>query len=96
MRFQWSLAKERANFAKHRVNFTDAQRAFADAQALVLFDSAHSSKLELRWWLLARVGCRVLLVRFTHRLAGLIRIIGAGYWKEGREHYETYWKKHSP
>ncbi len=95
MRFQWSLAKERANVAKHGMDFTEAQRAFADAQALVLFDSAHSSGLELRWWLLGRVGSQVLLVRYTRRPAGVIRLIGAGDWKEGREHDETYWKKYS-
>ena len=28
----------------------------------------------------------------THRPGGMIRLIGAGYWREGRDYYETYWK----
>ena len=95
MKFQWSTAKQSANIVKHGVDFAEAQLAFADPQALVLFDSAHSSTLELRWWLLGKVGSRVMLVRYTHRPAGVIRIIGAGYWKEGCNYYETYWKTHS-
>ena len=95
MKFQWSTAKENANLAKHGVGFTEAKQAFADPRALILFDPAHSSKIELRWWLLGKVASRVMLVRYTHRPVGVVRIIGAGYWKEGRDYYETYWKKHS-
>ena len=90
MKFQWGLAKENANIAKHGVGFTEAQQAFADPQALVLFDPAHSSRVELRWWLLGKIGSRVMLVRYTHRPVGVVRIIGAGYWKEGRDYYETF------
>jgi uncharacterized DUF497 family protein len=79
MRFSWDSAKERANLARHGVDFTIAQKAFADPRALVLFDAAHSDHRELRWWLLGRVGARILLVRYTHRPGGVIRLIGAGY-----------------
>ena len=92
MRFIWDQAKERANVARHGVDFTEAQQAFADSQALVLFDAAHSDRRELRWWLLGKVGARVLHVRYTHRPGGLIRLIGAGYWREGRDYYENHWK----
>ena len=92
MRFTWDPAKERANVALHGVDFTVTQQAFADPKALVLFDEAHSNKRELRWWLLGKVGARILLVRYTHRPGGVIRLIGAGYWREGRDHYETHWK----
>jgi uncharacterized DUF497 family protein len=85
--------QERANLAHHGVDFTTAQQAFADPQALVLFDEAHSSRRELRWWLLGRVGGRILLVRYTHRPGGVVRLIGAGYWREGRDYDENYWKK---
>ena len=84
---------KRANIARHGVDFTTAQEAFADPQALVLFDAAHSDGRELRWWLLGRVGARILLVRYTHRPDGIIRLIGAGYWREGRDYYENHWKK---
>jgi uncharacterized protein len=92
MRFSWDPAKERANLARHGVDFTTAQRAFADPQALVLFDETHSSRRELRWWLLGRVDERVMLVRYTHRPGGIVRIIGAGYWRDGRDYYDDYWK----
>lgn len=92
MRFSWDRAKERANLARHGVDFTTAQRAFADPKALVLFDEAHSDRRELRWWLLGKVDGRVMLVRYTHRPNGVIRLIGAGYWRQGRDHYENHWK----
>ena len=47
---------------------------------------------ELRWWLLGKVDARILLVRYTHRPNGIIRLIGAGYWREGRDYYENHWK----
>jgi len=93
MRFEWDPAKEAANLEKHGVDFTTAQQAFGDPRALVILDDDHSSKTELRWWLLGKVGPRVLLVRYTHRANGNLRLIGAGYWKEGRDYYETYWEQ---
>lgn len=95
MTFRWDPAKERENIAKHGVDFIEAQQAFADRNALVLYDGKHSTGFELRWWLLGKVGARVMIVRYTHRPVGILRIIGAGYWKEGRDYYETYWKKKS-
>jgi uncharacterized DUF497 family protein len=92
MQFAWDRAKERANIARIGVEFTTALRAFADPKALVLFDEAHSDYRELRWWLLGKVEARILLVRYTHRPNGIIRLIGAGYWREGRDYYENYWK----
>ena len=88
MRFTWDPRKEEANIARHGVPFTDAQMAFEDPRAVVAFDQEHSGKQELRWWLLGKVGHRVMLVRYTHRPHGLIRIIGAGYWRTGKEIYE--------
>ena len=38
------------------------------------------------------VGTRILLVRYTHRPGGIIRLSGAGYWREGRDPYENHWK----
>lgn len=93
MRFSWDRAKERLNVARHGVDFTTAQRAFADPKALVLFDAAHSDGRELRWWLLGKVDDRVMLVRYTHRPGGIIRLIGAGYWRNARDYYEIYWKE---
>lgn len=76
-----------------------SRRRFHDRSARVhrpallgSFDEAHSNRRELRWWLLGRVDARILLVRYTHRPNGVIRLIGAGYWREGRDYYENFWK----
>ena len=93
MKFEWDPKKETANIAKHDVSFDVAQTAFADPNAIVAFDSEHSGSRELRWWLLGKVGNRVLLVRYTHRQNGKIRIIGAGFWRLGKELYEKAQRK---
>lgn len=92
MEFRWDPAKERANVGRHGVDFTVASEAFRDPRALVLLDSAHSTRRELRWWLLGRVDGRILLVRYTHRPGGVIRLIGAGFWRQGKDYHEKYWK----
>jgi len=91
MKFTWDSRKEAANYEKHGITFSKAQRAFEDPAAVIAFDDAHSPRgiHELRWWLLGKVGGRVILVRYTHRPDGVIRIIGAGYWAIGEQIYET-------
>lgn len=96
MRFEWNSHKEASNIAKHGVDFATARLAFSDPKALVLLDEDHSNHVELRWWLLGKVGERILLVRYTHRANGAVRVIGAGYWKEGRDYYENYWQQTQP
>ena len=93
MPFSWDPAKERANVARHGVDSRGAQGGLAERSALVLFYAGCSDHRELRWWLLGRVGARILLVRYTHRPGGTIRLIGAGYWRQGRNYYENYWKQ---
>ena len=93
MRSSWDRAKERLNVARLGVDFTTAQQAFEDPKFIILFDDAHSTRHELRWWLLGRVGSRILHVRYTHRPGGVIRLIGAGYWRNSRAYYEIYWKE---
>ena len=90
MKFAWDPRKEATNLAKHGVPFSEAEQAFNDPLAVVAFDEVHSprGKSELRWWLLGKVGARVMLVRYTHRPNGVIRIIGAGYWEIGAKIYE--------
>lgn len=93
MRFDWDEAKRRSNIDQHGVDFDLAKSAFDYEQALVLWDEIHSDDRELRWWLLGRVEQRIMLVRYTHRPGGVIRIIGAGFWRKGKEIYENYWKE---
>jgi len=90
MFFAWDPKKEATNLLKHGVSFIEAQQAFKDPHSVAMFDEAHSprGKHELRWWLLGKVGTRIMTVRYTHRPNGVIRILGAAYWREGVEIYE--------
>ena len=85
--FQWDDRKNTANIAKHGVSFALAEKAFDDPNAVVAFDQDHSGPDELRWWLLGKVDGRVMLVRYTHRPNASIRILGAGFWRIGKEIY---------
>ncbi|MCX8089464.1 MAG: BrnT family toxin [Verrucomicrobiae bacterium] len=85
--FEWDDAKAASNLAKHGVSFVEAVEAFADPQRVILPDLRHSLR-EQRWYCLGRVGDAILTVRFTRRL-GRVRIIGAGYWRKGKELYEA-------
>jgi uncharacterized DUF497 family protein len=84
--FEWDNRKQAENLAKHGVDFLLAQAAFLDPQRIIASDNAHSSR-EARYYCFGKVGDSILTVRFTLR-AGKIRIIGAGYWRKGRKHYE--------
>jgi hypothetical protein len=84
--FEWDPAKDRANQVKHGVSFAEAQFAFADPRRVVAQDLAHSGA-EPRHYCFGSVGGGVRTVRFTYR-RGVIRIIGAGYWRKGKRIYE--------
>ena len=84
--FTWDAGKDRVNRAKHGVAFSVAQRAFADPKRVIAEDTSHS-EYEQRYFCFGRVGDGIMTVRFTHR-EGVIRIIGAGYWRKGRSIYE--------
>ena len=86
MQFEWDEAKDLANQEKHKVSFTEAQEAFFDADRLIIKDDKHSSTEE-RYFCIGKTGAGILTVRFTMRGAS-IRLIGAGYWREGRSRYE--------
>ena len=84
--FVWDLEKERLNILKHGVSFGEAERAFGDSQRKIDIDRVHSGE-EPRFFCYGHVGRGILTVRFTYR-DGKIRIIGAGFWRKGRERYE--------
>lgn len=84
--FEWDDKKDLANHAKHGVTFAQAQLAFMDPQRVVARDLEHS-QTEERFYCFGQVQGGVLTVRFTYR-AGIIRIIGAGYWRKGKAIYE--------
>ncbi len=85
-RFDWDRTKDIVDQQKHGIGFSEAQFAFADPQRVIVVDRSHSDN-EARFFCIGKVGGGVLTVRFTHR-AGVIRILGAGYWRKGETIYE--------
>jgi uncharacterized DUF497 family protein len=86
MTFEWDESKNQENIEKHHVSFEKAQEAFFDRKRLIIKDEKHS-KSEERFFCIGNDGDGILTVRFTMRNDN-IRIIGAGYWREGRQKYE--------
>jgi uncharacterized DUF497 family protein len=84
--FEWDPEKDLINRAKHSVSFTEAQFAFADPKRVIAEDLTHGGA-EKRYYCFGQVGQGVMTVRFTYR-HGVIRIIGTGYWRRGRQIYE--------
>ena len=71
---------------KHGVSFSQAQCAFADLKRVIAKDLSHSNYKE-RFFCFGEVSGGIMTVRFTYR-NGVIRIIGAGYWRKGKTIYE--------
>lgn len=90
--FEWDPKKDLENQKKHGVSFAEAQYAFADPRRVIAEDLSHSEQ-EKRYYCFGEVGGGVLTVRFTYR-GGIIRILGAGYWRKGRAVYERENKVH--
>jgi uncharacterized protein len=86
MKFEWDEDKNLANIGKHGISFEMALRVFLDPKRKIRFNTKHSST-EMRYYCIGMVGGRVLTVRFIIR-GSKVRIIGAGYWREGRKFYE--------
>ena len=84
--FEWDPEKDLLNRAKHGVSFAEAQSAFADPDRIIAEDLSHS-RGEKRYYCFGKAGEGILTVRFTYR-RGIIRIIGAGYWRKGKQIYE--------
>ncbi|RJQ78547.1 MAG: BrnT family toxin [Desulfobacteraceae bacterium] len=90
--FEWDQAKDLINQEKHGVSFALAQIAFLDHDRVILEDLEHSEH-EKRFYCLGRVTDGIMTVRFTYR-NNTIRIIGAGYWRKGKQIYERENKIH--
>ncbi|MBI2040033.1 BrnT family toxin [Candidatus Microgenomates bacterium] len=84
--FEWDENKNTENFKKHGVNFETAQYAFIDPKRVIAQDLKHS-KDEKRYYVFGKVKGGILTVRFTYR-NNRVRIIGAGYWRKGKNIYE--------
>ena len=86
MTFEWDESKNQDNIEKHKISFEKAQSAFFDKNRIIIKDKKHSKKEE-RFFCIGDDGNGILTVRFTIRNMN-IRIIGAGYWREGKNRYE--------
>jgi uncharacterized DUF497 family protein len=86
MKFEWDENKNKINIEKHGVSFEEASKAFFDKRCVITKNLKHSVS-EKRFYCFGKVNGNVLTVRFTVR-EGNIRIIGAGYWRDGRKKYE--------
>jgi uncharacterized protein len=86
-RFEWGPAKDAENLRKHGVSFIDAQRAFVDPRRVIARDLSHS-RSEQRFYCFGLLDGGIVNVRFTYR-GGVIRIFGAGYWRQGKRFYEA-------
>jgi len=91
-RFEWDHKKDKINQEKHGVTFGAAQYAFADPDRVIAEDLDHS-RTEKRYYCFGKVTGGILTVRFTYR-KGVIRIVGAGYWRKGKRIYEKESKVH--
>ncbi len=85
--FEWDSNKDKLNQEKHGISFALAQLAFFDRKRIILEDLEHSIT-EKRFYCLGKVSGGIMTVSFTYR-NNKIRIIGAGYWRKGKNIYET-------
>jgi uncharacterized DUF497 family protein len=85
VRFEWDEKKDRQNQQKHGVPFALAQHAFGDPDRVIAEDVGHS-QIEKRYYCIGKVDDGIMTVRFTYR-KNRIRIIGAGYWRRGKDIY---------
>ena len=77
MQFEWDKKKAAANLKKHRVTFDEASTVFGDPLARIFDDEDHSAE-EAREIIVGHsILGRLLLVCFTEREAGVIRIFSA-------------------
>ncbi len=84
--FEWDEKKNAENLSKHGIDFQSAQYTFIDPKRVIAEDLVHS-QIEKRYYCFGKVKGGVLTVRFTYR-NNKIRIIGAGFWRKGKNIYE--------
>lgn len=84
--FEWDEKKNELNQKRHNISFEMAQYAFFDNKRIIAKDLKHS-EYEERFYCFGKIEDHIVTVRFTYR-DNKIRIIGAGYWRKGKEIYE--------
>ena len=86
MTFEWDENKNVLNKEKHNISFEEAQFAFFDPKRIILEDKKHSID-EDRFFCIGQIESGIVTIRFTIR-KNVIRLFGAGYWREGKRRYE--------
>jgi uncharacterized protein len=84
--FAWDDTKNEFNRKKHNISFEEAQFVFSDPKRVIAKDLEHSGSEE-RFYCFGKIGEAIVTVRFTYR-KNKIRIIGAGFWRKGKQIYE--------
>ncbi|MBI3124009.1 MAG: BrnT family toxin [Ignavibacteriales bacterium] len=84
--FEWDENKNKLNQKKHTISFEEAQYAFSDPNRIIARDLEHSGSEE-RFYCFGKIDESIVTVRFIYR-NNKIRIIGAGFWRKGKEIYE--------
>ena len=84
--FEWDENKNKLNQKKHTISFEEAQYAFSDPNRIIARDLEHSGSEE-RFYCFGKIDESIVTVRFTYR-NNKIRIIGAGFWRKGKDIYE--------
>lgn len=75
--FEWDTRKAEANSAKHGVAFDEAASVFLDPLAAIFDDDAHSMGESREIICGHSAPGRLLMVSFTERAWGIVRIISA-------------------
>ena len=77
MEFEWDLNKEQSNVRKHQVGFAEAMTVFEDRFEITVEDRTHALDEDRFLSLGTSEASRLLVVSYTERHRGRIRIIGA-------------------
>lgn len=75
--FEWDPRKDLANLEKHGITFTEATSVFGDSLARIFADEDHSTEEQREIIIGHSRTRRLLLVCFTEREGGQVRIISA-------------------
>ncbi|HME70771.1 MAG TPA: BrnT family toxin [Myxococcota bacterium] len=77
MEFEWDPAKDVSNQRKHGLSFVEARRLFeSGVDYLEIFDAEHS-ELEDRFLAIGPIDRGLVVVVYTEREEGRVRILGA-------------------
>jgi uncharacterized DUF497 family protein len=91
VRFEWDARKSRENEKKHGLSFSEAKNLFeSGADYLEIYDEAHSAD-EDRFIAIGPIERGIIVVIWTEKRDGSIRIISAR-WATRRE--ERLYRKH--